>query len=65
MKIETCCFLPHEDGMYVLSYGQQVLLPVYTFTVSGIRTLKTNPEAEFLDVIGTKVLRVFLLAYLY
>jgi hypothetical protein len=40
MKIETSCFLPHEDGMYVLSYGQQVLLPVYTFTVSGIRTFK-------------------------
>lgn len=34
MRMETSCFLPHEDGMYVLSYGQQVLLPVYTFSLS-------------------------------
>jgi hypothetical protein len=39
MNIETSCFLPNEDGMYVLSYGQQVLLPHYSFTLSGMAKL--------------------------
>jgi hypothetical protein len=30
---------------------------------SRVKCTRTRPEAEFLDVVGTKVLRVFLLAY--